>query len=258
MFNAVLEEQPDRVLAPSGYPFHLVDQRFNLDLWRPLLVGCDDDIPFPASGQENLRAFAGVVNADQLIGTIDQMKWMYEYQLRFIEPRLNYIRRVMPGRVADVLVLFPQPGDKVETINDVGNRKLINRDRRDRGGSLVQKFGEITDPKHRDFVRPLLGKSKPKDHPLVDLWEPTRAVCLTYLVKEQKPQLDNSASSKPPAKVSHERGLILAFTLYLPNGAVGHHGDVPKFKVLVPDDVDASGAPTVTVDEEKVKAASEV
>ena len=258
MFNAVLEEQPDRALAPSGYPFRLVDQRSNLDLWRPLMAGYDDDIPFPAAGQGNLRAFAGVVNADQLIGTINQMKWMYEYQLRFVEPRLNYIRRVMPGRIEDVLVLFPQPGDKVENINDVGNRKFINRDRRDRGGSLVQKFGEITDPKHRDFVRPLLGKSKPKDHPLVDLWEPTRAVCLTYLVKEQEPQFDNSASAKPPAKVSHERGFILAFTLYLPNGAVGHHGDVPKFKVLVPDDVDASGAPTVTVDEEKVKAASDV
>jgi hypothetical protein len=255
MFNAVLEEQPDRVLAPSGYPFKLVDQRENLDLWRPLLAECDDDIAFPAADQANLRAFSGLVDADRFVDLVDEMKWMYEYKVRFIEPRLNYIRRIMPGRLGDVLVLFPQPGDKVENINGVGSRKLINRDRRDRGGSLIQKFGEITDPKHRDFVKPLLGESKPKSHSLADLWAPTRGVCLTYLVKEQKPQLDNSASSKPPAKVSHERGLILAFTLYLPNGAIAHQGHVPKFRVLVPDDVDSFGAVAATVDEETAKAA---
>ena len=255
MFNAVLEEQPDRVLAPSGYPFRLVEQRENLDLWRPLLAKCKDDVAFPADGQTNLRAFSGTVEANHFIDLVDQMKWMYEYKLRFVEPRLNYIRRVMPGRLEDVLVLFPQPGDKVEHINDVGNRKFINRDRRDRGGSLIQKFGEITDPKHRGFVRPLLAEIKPKNHSLADLWSPTRGVCLAYLVKEQKPQLDSGASSKPPAKVSHERGLILAFTLYLPNGAVAHQGDVPKFRVLVPDDVDESGAVKATVDEDKAKAA---
>lgn len=128
---------------------------------------------------------------------------------------------------------------QIENIAGVGNRRIINRDRRDRGGDLIQKFGEITDPKHREFVMPLLRPGKPKNHALADIWAPDRGVCLVYLVREQKPQFGKQASTTPPAGASNERGLIVAFALYLPSQAVGHDL-VPKFRVLLDDELGAT------------------
>lgn len=238
MFNAVLEEQSDRVLSPSGYPFRLADQRANLDLWRPLLKECDDDIAFPAGGQNKLRAFTGTVCAARLIDLIDEMRWMYQYKQRWIQPRLTYFRRLLEMKnspLKDFLLVVPQPGEKVADIGGIGSRKIINRDRRARGGDLIQKFGEITDPKHRDFITPLVRPNPPKGHHLEDFWSPTRGIGLVYLVKEQNPQFESQALPTPPPGTSHERGLIVAFALYLPHSAIGHE-DVPKFRVVIPDD----------------------
>jgi hypothetical protein len=238
MFNAVLDEQSDPVLSPSGYPFHLKDQCTNLDLWRPLLAKCDKVIPLSAGGQNKLQAFGGVVDAETLIDLIDQMKWMYEYKARWIQPRLTYFRRLLkmtPSPLEDLLLAAPQPGDKDLDITDVGTRKIVNRDRRERSGDPRQKFGEITDPKHRQFIEPLLGPAAPAGHPLEQFWSPTRGVGLVYLVKEQKPQFEPGASPEPPPGASPERGLILAFALYLPKGAAGQ-ASILKFRVLVPDD----------------------
>lgn len=236
MFNAVLDEQAVRVVSPSGYPFKLAHQRDNLNLWRPVLKACSKAIPFSAGGQGNLRAFSGVVNADRFVETIEAMKWMYEYKGYWVEPRLKFVKRLIaePGLLEDVFVVLPQPATKIENITGVGNRRIINRDRRDRGGDLVQKFGEITEPKHRDFIAPLLAPEKPKGHQLQNHWSPTRGVALVYLAKEQEPQFDSAASATTPTGASHERGLIVTFTLYLPNAAVA--GDeVPKFRVVIPD-----------------------
>lgn len=243
MFNAVLDEQVTRVVSPSGYPFKLAHQRANLDLWRPILKDCSESMPFSAGGQSNLRAFSGVIQAHRFVQTAGAMKWMYEYKGYWIEPRLKYVERLISDHLLeDVLVVLPQPATKSENITAVGNRRIINRDRRDRGGELIQKFGEITEPKHRDFIAPLLSSDKPKGHQLEDYWSATRAVALVYLVKEQKPQFDSTALVTPPDGASPERGLIVAFTLYLPNGAVTDD-DVPKFRAVIPEDEEAATVP---------------
>lgn len=237
MFNAKLKEQSDRVLSPSGYPFHLEDQKNNLNLWRSLLSACDQDIAFPAGGQSNLRAFTGLVDATQLIDVIDDMKWMYDYKITSIDPKLAHYRQLLrkkPSPLKDFLVVLPQPGEQNVQLSGVGRRRIINRDRRARGGDFVQKFGEITDPKHRELVLPLVNPDAPKGNPLAEWRKQTRGVALVYLVKEQKPQLDQQASIKAPAGASDECGLILAFTLYLPHSAVGQD-TVLKFSVEVED-----------------------
>lgn len=237
MFNAVLDEQSDSVLSPSGYPFKLKDQLANLDLWRSLIIKCDNGIDFPAGDQKGLRAFTGAVDAQTLVDVIDQMKWMYEYKARWIQPRLTYFRRLIkmtPSPLQDFLLVMPQPGGKSVHIADVGSRKIVNRDRRKRGGDPIQKFGEITDPKHRQLIEPLLESKAPANHPLERCWSQTRGVGLVYLVKEKDPQFEPTASPEPPPGASPERGLILAFALYLPRGAAKHAG-ILKFHVQVPD-----------------------
>ncbi|MGV9827865.1 Z1 domain-containing protein [Gordonia sp. NPDC003429] len=217
MFNARLKEQSDRVLSPSGYPFQLNDQRWNLDLWRPVLNECGESVPFPASGQLNLRAFTGVVHANQILGIVNEMKWMYEYKRAWIDPRVTHyfnLIKVKSPLLRDFLVLIPQPGEMDLLIHDVGTRKIVHRDRRDRGGDSIQKFGEITDPKHRDFVLPLLDRRGPQGHPLADFWRSTRGVALVYLVKEREPQFGPDVIKS--LDLSSERGLIVAFALYLP------------------------------------------
>lgn len=254
MFNAVLDEQSDPVLSPSGYPFVLKDQLANLDLWRSLIIKCDKDIPFPAGGQKGLRAFTGVLDAKTVVDVVDQMEWMYEYKARWIQPRLTYFRRLLkmtPSPLEDLLLLMPQPGDKSLQLTDVvGSRKIVNRDRRKRGGDPIQKFGEITDPKHRQLIEPLLEPTAPVGHPLEKCWSPTRGVGLIYLVKEQDPQFEPNASPEPPPGASPERGLIVALALYLPKSAAMPTG-ILTFHVQVPKDPAAA-----TVDVPKKDASS--
>ena len=245
MFNAALEEQSDRVLSPSGYPNHVDAQFANLELWRPLLAACDIDIAFPAGGQTNLRAFTGTVEAGSFVDLVDGMKWMYLYGPRSVRPKLNYCRRLLatqPSPLKELLVVMPQPGDKVENIAHVGNRKVINRDRRARSGDIVQKFGEITDPKHRALVQPLLNPREPVDSPLAEHWSRSRGVVVVYLVREQHPQFD----AKPKAELAtsaSERGLIVAFSMYLPHAAVGDE-KILRFRVLQDDDPSAIAVDT--------------
>ena len=238
MFNAVLDEQSDPVLSPSGYPFILKDQQANLELWRPLLSQCDNDIHFPAGGQKDLRAFTGVFDATTVIDIIDEMAWMYEYKTRWAQPRLAYFRRLLsmtPSPLKDFLLLMPQPGGKPLDVKDVGSRNIVNRDRRNRGGDFIQKFGEITDPKHRKCIEPLLDPVAPAGHALEKWWSPTRGIGLVYLVKEQKPQFEPSASPEPPPGASPERGLVLAFALYLPKSSAMPTG-ILTFHVQIPKD----------------------
>jgi len=237
MFNAALEEQSDQLLSPAGYPNHVDEQFANLDRWRPFLATWDTDIAFPAGGQTNLRAFTGTIDAGSFIDLIAKMKWMYYYGDQSVRPKLNYYRRLLtmhPSPLKDLLIVMPQPGDKLEHIANVGNRKVINRDRRARGTNIVPKFGEISDPKHRTLVQPLLGPHPPAGKPLADLWSPTRGVVLAYLVREQHPKFDASPKEKLAASAP-ERGLVVAFSMFLPQAAVGND-KVLRFRVLKGDD----------------------
>lgn len=234
MFNAVLEEQSEQFFTPIGHPNHVDLQHANLDLWRPLLASADTATPFPAGGQAGLEAFTGIFSADEILTLVGQLQWMYLYGPRSVTPRLNYYRRVAEsGRLKDFLMVLPQPGNKVEHVEGVGTRHIVNRDRRARGGEVVPKFGEITDPKHRGFVQPLLGDTAPEAHPLRDFWSQGRGVILVYLMREAEPNFD--ATPKPELPSHHpERGLLVGLSMYLPHAAVGNDR-VVKFRVLQDD-----------------------
>jgi len=246
MFNAALEEQSEQFFSPVGYPNHVDAQHANLELWRPILAGASGTSAFPAAGQTGLEAFTGVVPASELIDLVEKLRWMYLYGERSVQPKLNYYRRLATAgkpAVKDFLLVLPQPGEKLEDLQGIGTRRVIHRDRRARGGDVVPKFGEITDPKHRAFVRPLLGEDKP-DHLYADLWAPDRGVVLLYLVREQQPKFD--ADPEPVIATDRpEPGLIVAFSIYLPHQAVGTD-KVVTFRVLHGDaaSVAAVDAPT--------------
>lgn len=237
MFNAALEEQSEPVFSPSGYPNHLDSIHFNLDLWRPLLAEMQSQVPFPAAGQSDLTAFSAVMSAAEMVDLVDQMQWMYLYGERSVKPKINYYRRVLqdsPPLLKDFVVLMPQPDVAMVDLVGVGARAVISRDRRDRGTNFVQKFGEISDPKHRRYLLPLLQGSPPADPALEHLWAPGRGVVLAYLLREQTPRFDLEPT--PALSPSHsERGLILGFTIFLPQAALGVD-KVLKFKVLDGDD----------------------
>lgn len=237
MFNAALEEQSEQFFTPAGYPNHVDVQHGNLERWRPLLASTSALRPFPAAGQAGLDAYIGIADADDILEIVGDLKWMYRYGPRSVVPKLNYYRKLIasdPPLLRDFVVVLPQPGEKLVSVEHVGTRRLINRERRARGGDVVPKFGEITDPKHRRFVQPLLADARPANHPLADLWEPGRGVILVYLVREAEPRFE--AKPKPALPADHpERGLIIAFSLYLPRTAVGDD-KVVKFRVLRGDD----------------------
>ena len=248
MFNAALEEQSEQFFNPAGYPNHVDQQHANLDLWRPLLARTNEAIPFPAGGQASLKAFKGIVDAAEFVDLLDQLSWMYLYGERFVRPKLNYYRRLIEmdeSPLEDLLLVLPQPGEKVESVAGIGTRRIINRDRRARGGAVVPKFGEVTDPKHRNFVQPLLAVDRPDAHPLVDLWSERRGVVLAYLVREQQANFDTVPRPVLTAGAS-DRGLIVGFSMFLPKAAVADD-KVLKFRVLHGQDssVAAIDAPQV-------------
>lgn len=237
MFNAALEEQSEQFFNPAGYPNHVDPQKANLDLWRPTLADAQADIAFPAGGQNSLRAFTSIVDARAFIDLVEQMQWMYLYGPRSVQPKINYYRRLleMPAPpLKDLLLVLPQPGEKIEHIVGIGSRKIINRDRRARAGKAVLKFGEITDPKHRSFVQPLLSAQRPSGHPLDNMWSARRGVIMAYLVREQQPLFDSDP--KPVLlDTAPQRGLVIAFSMFLPLAAVGDDR-ILKFRVIKGDD----------------------
>ncbi|WP_298991821.1 Z1 domain-containing protein [uncultured Pseudokineococcus sp.] len=247
MFNARLDEQSDQVLAPVGYPNHVDVMHANLERWRPLLSGIDTLRPFPAGGPaSSLQAFTGVVGATDVVDLLGTLTWLPDYGQRTVAPRLKYYRRLLKEaaagdpRLHDLLVVMPQPGEDIRTIQGVGPRAVVRRDRRRRGG--LPLFGEITDPKHRRYAEQLLGPTPPSGHALADMWEPDRGVLLVYLVQETKPDWDTTPA--PALTASHpEQGLVVGFTLQLPHEAVGSDR-VLHFSVINKEDPKAASVST--------------
>ncbi|PXW31288.1 UNVERIFIED_CONTAM: Z1 domain-containing protein [Williamsia faeni] len=237
MFNAALDEQSDPVLSPTGYPNHVDTLKANLDLWRPWLAKSATKVMFPAGGQQSLTAFTGFMGASEFVDLAGQMQWMYLFGERSVRPKLNYLRRLIeekPSLLKDFLIVAPQPGDKVVDLANVGARHFIYRDRRARGTEVVPKFGEITDPKHRNLIRPLLGPIQPAGKFSSEHWSPHRGVILLYLVKEQLASFDAKPKPALPAS-SPEHGLIVTFSMYLPSAAIEETA-VLKFRVVREED----------------------
>ncbi|WBQ07814.1 Z1 domain-containing protein [Kribbella sp. CA-293567] len=232
MFNAVLQEQSEQFFSPSGYPNEVDKLHANLSLWRPLLTDAAQEVAFPAAGQQDLTACIGVVDAGKGLDLMARLHWMNLYAERSVAPVLAYYDRLVHGarrQLNDFLLVMPQPGGKIAAIDGVGKRRIINRDRRPRGNEELTKFGEITDPKHRRQIMPLLQSTPPPGGVLADAWAPGRGVILVYLVREQNPGfLDGSAPAVMPP--DDEYGLIVGFSVYLPHTVVGSDR-ILKFKV---------------------------
>jgi hypothetical protein len=224
MFNAALTEQSDQVLSPTGHPNHVDLIHANLERWRPLLARVKNRRSFPAAGQKALEAYTGLVDASEFVDLVDELDWMPYYRQRFVAPRTTYYRRLLEEsatKLEDLLIVLPQPNVALESIAGVGARMVISRDRRSRGGSGASLFGEITDPKHRRFLDPMLRETAPPAaHTLADLWRPNRGVVLTYLLRESEPDYETTPTPVLGAN-DPERGLIVGFALFLPDRAVG-------------------------------------
>lgn len=230
MFNAVIDEQSEQPFTPSGYTDRLDLLKVNLDLWRPVLQKAQIPLVLPeGAGGTTFQSMVGVVDARVLVEVIEQTHYLYLYWERSIKPKAAFYRRLSDsGDLEDFLVIVPQPATQIVEVRDVGPRAVISRDRRGgRGG----KFGEITDRKHRSVAGNFSDSHPARE--IQSLYTPTRGSMLLYLVLESEPHYEPSESPAPD-KTDPERGLISAFSAYVPSAVLAENPVVLKFRVLDP------------------------
>lgn len=231
MFNAVLEEQSEQPFTPTGYANHPDLLMSSLDIWRPILAAADERIELPQGGAAgSLSAFVGRVSAVELVEAAARTSYLPLYLERTVLPKITFYRRLIAdGLLDEFVILLPQPASSQIAIAGVGERSVIARERRGgRGG----KFGEVTDPKHRRAPDQFVRGNPPAA--LTDLCAPTRGAVLVYLVKETEP--DFEAAPEPAIRVTHpERGVVVAFSSYVPHSALASQPHVLRFRVHNPD-----------------------
>jgi hypothetical protein len=239
MFNAVLEEQSEQPFTPTGYANRLDLLKENLDLWRPVLQAARDPITLPEStGAGKFKSFVGVFSAESLVQIIDSSQYIFEYGERSVKPKTAFYRHLIEnGTLSDFLIIVPQltgAGGGIQEIQGVGPRAVVSRDRRGgRGG----KFGEITDSKQRQ-VAVDFADANPADE-LAPMYKSRRGVILLYIAREAHPDYDPSVVAEP-APNDPERGLIAAFSAYVPSAALVGNPLVLKFRVLDPSNNDSA------------------
>jgi hypothetical protein len=240
MFNAVLEEQSEQPFTPAGYANRLDLLKLNLDTWRPLFGAAQTELVLPEfPGNGTFNAYVGIVDASELVDAIEASHYLPFYRERTVSPKTAFYRRLIKsGMLEEFLVVAPQPATERVEFAQVGERAVIARDRRaGRGG----KFGEITDRKHRESVRSFVDGDVPSA--LVRYQAPARGAVLLYLARETEPSYQ--PSEQPiPSLVEPERGLVAAFSSYVPGAALAHMSSVLRFRVQDPEHVDA---PTIDV-----------
>jgi hypothetical protein len=238
MFNAVLVEQSEQPFTSSGYANRLDLLKQNLDLWRPVLQAAQRSLILPEeSGSTNFNSFVGLVDATALVEIIEQTHYLYLYGDKVVRPRTTFYRRLIEsGALKDFLIIVPQPATEIVELRDVGPRSVISRDRRGgRGG----KFGEFTDRKHRPVAEDFANA-----HPageVASMYTPTRGAMLLYVARESEPDYEPSLGAEPVWD-GPERGLIAAFSAYVPCAALARDPLVLKFRVL---DTTKGDAPTI-------------
>lgn len=219
MFNAVLVRQPARRFSPGGFPNDLADLRANLDIWRSLIAEATEMTTVPATSP----MYAGLVDADSFVNAIRNTTYLEGFREPVVKPTLAYYDELLArGLLDEVLLLVPQPntGDVVD-IDSVGERAVVSRRRR---VGRVGKFGELTEPKHRDVAENFV-RGKPLDS-LAALHGSTVGSALVYLVREPEPDFD-----VPAGESGGEAGLVVAFDSYVPQRALDEAPKVPTFQV---------------------------
>lgn len=235
MFNAVLEEQAQAEFKPTGYPNHVDQMHANFDLWRPVLQEVSDTAMVSSGGAVDYPALLGIVSAREVIDRISESIYLPGYRESTVLPSVRFLERILAeGLLEDFLVVSPQPakGTSLESIHDVGQRRIIVRSRRANRGGL---FGEITDPKHRPAVQELIAGGS--DSSLSSMRTTMRGALILYLMRDKDPQYE--AKPKPKRQPSDpEYGVVVAWTVFPPQTAVaGHRGRI-SFRVRNPDQSD--------------------
>jgi hypothetical protein len=233
MFNAVVEEQADQPLRPTGYANSVAGLRANLESWRPLLAEVQTRVDLQQPDGASYAANIGTVAADLLIEVAEAMEYIPYYRDRVVKPRLTFYRRLIAaGSLVDFLLVMPQPvGTESVDVDGVGVRSTVSRDRRPGRGGL---FGEITDPKHRPAVERFVSGPIPDE--LQSYHAVTRGAVLIYLVRESTPDYGNG---QPVPGV-----VAVAFASYVPALALGPYSSVIRFSVRSPAE---PGVPTIDV-----------
>lgn len=241
MFNAVLDEQSDQPFTAAGYPNRLDLLKENLDSWRPVLKAAESPVVLPElGGKTTFNAFVGVFDAKAIVDIIEQSHYIYLYGDRAVRPKVTFYRRLIKnGELEDFLVIVPRPATtEAVQIQDVGPRTLISRERRrGRGG----KFGEMTVERQRSVVIDFVN-GHPADV-VHSYYTPTRGAMLLYVARESKPDYEASDGAEP-AEHDPERGVIAAFSTYVPSAALAKDPLVLKFRVR---DAAQGDAPTIDV-----------
>lgn len=235
MFNARIIEQSEQPFTPSGYANHVDELRENLDLWRPILAKTQEQVTLPGKGRDRFEAFIGTTDAKQIIELVEQTRYLYLFKERTVVPKVNFYKRLLNEELLDdFLLVVPQPETELVDIPGVGKRSLIHRDRRHgRGG----KFGEMTEPKNRPIVERFV-RQEAAGTPLETHVSPTRGAVLLYVAKEQRPEYETTP--KPQlGENDPEYGLVVAFSVYVPDAALTKNPDVIRFEVIDKDREDS-------------------
>ena len=234
MFNAVLVEQREQPFTPTGYVNTVSGLKANLNLWRSIIQEATTLVSLPSETRGRVyEAYVGQVDAASLISALEESAYLPLYRERSIEPRVEFYRRLWnEGELRQFLVILPQPSTEYMTIDQVGQRAIVRRDRRSgRGG----KFGEMTDKHHRLAVeRFVVGEPSV---PLESLYTPQTGAVLVYLAREQHPSYEGQtphAMAQDP-----ELGIVVASSVYVPDAAIQANPIVPEFRVLDPSQGDA-------------------
>lgn len=237
MFNARLVEQSESPFTASGYPTHLAQLKHNLDLWRPLIAGAAEPVKLPEGVDlGEFTALVGVAGAKDLIDAVSSMAYLANYGQYAVEPKLTYFRRlVKEGLLEDFLIVMPQLATSTIEVAGIGPRRLVSRDRR---AGRNDKFGEITDVKHRHAAQTFV-EGAPTAR-LAEWFSPRRGAVLLYLVRESDPKYDG-LGSVPEA--DPERGVIVAYSIWVPEGALPSGPPVLRFQVR-----DAANPDLLTID----------
>ena len=196
-------------------------------------LSCQREVVAPSSTR-----FIGIFDARTIVDIIDKTHYIYLYGDRTVRPKLAFYRRLIESdMLEDFLVIVPQPV-RTETVEicEVGPRTLISRERRrGRGG----KFGEMTDEKHRPVALDFVGGHAAAE--INSLQSTTRGAMLLYVARESHPHYDPSVDPEP-APDDPERGLIAAFSVYVPSAALVKDPLVLRFRVR---DASQGDAPTI-------------
>lgn len=171
---------------------------------------------------------------------------MYLYKRRSVDPNLNYYRGFVGAPPGSRTSCWSCPSQatssRTSSVSDSGASSIVIAGTGE--APSCPRFGEITDPKHRNQVLPLPPPEQPEEHPLRRWWSPTRGVVLAYLVREQKDTLDWTDARLP--EDHPERGLVVGLFVFLPRSAV-KDDKVLVFMVFEEDDrVAAVDVPAAT------------